>query len=143
MHLIGKYYHALEQKGRLSIPKAFRTQISSPAILTLGLDSCLFLFPESQWQVVIQEAGSLPFTKKNTRDWTRLLANNAQSVEFDRLGRILVPDHLKSYAKLDKQIVIVGSINRVEIWDQQQYHTYLDTIQDQAVAIAESLTTTE
>jgi MraZ protein len=139
MYLIGRYYHALEQKGRLSIPASFRKQLGDSAILTLGLEGCLFMFAAPNWQQVALEATKLPFTQKKARDWIRLLANNAKQVEFDPLGRILIPDYLRQYAKLQKHVSIVGSLNRLEIWDQSLYHQYLDELQQHPESIAESI----
>lgn len=140
MYLIGRYYHALEQKGRLSIPSGLRKQIGDSAILTFGLDGCLFMFATKNWQQVALEASNLPFTQKKARDWVRLLANNAVKVDFDKLGRINIPDYLRQHAGLTKRICVVGSLNRVEIWDQTIYHTYLSRVEKQKEAIAESIT---
>ncbi len=136
---IGRFYHALEQKGRISIPPSFRQALEPEAILTTGLDGCLFLFPFSSWQSVVSEVEAQPFTRKVARDWGRLMANNASSVTFDRLGRILIQDYLRQKANLTKETVIVGSINRVEIWNQTAYHSYLDEIDKNAESIAEKL----
>jgi len=139
MQFLGRFYHALEQKGRLSVPASFRSNLGDTAILTTGLDGCLFLFPESYWQEVTDEATDMPLTKKTSRDWTRYLANNATTVSFDRLGRILIPDYLRDKAKLTKNVVVVGSLKRIEIWDQDSYHTYLKELEQKAEEIAESL----
>jgi MraZ protein len=139
-HFIGRYYHALEQKGRLSIPPSLRQNLGSEAILTRGLDGCLFLFPKNNWESVIQSTQNLPLTQKTARDWVRLLANNAQSVTCDAIGRILIPDFLRESAHLVKDIVIVGSIDRIEIWDQATYHAYLKVLEQNAETIAETIT---
>lgn len=136
---IGRYYHALEQKGRLSIPKEHRSQLGTNPVLTVGLEGCLFLMPETEWVKVTETAVNSPLTKKAARDWARYLANNAVSVSLDQLGRILIPEHLRDHSHLAKDVVVVGSINRVEIWDRETYHQYLDSISTQAEGIAESL----
>jgi MraZ protein len=143
MRLIGRYYHALEQKGRLSIPVIFRQQLDNDAVLTTGLDGCLFIFPLTDWEKIAQEALSRPVTNKKARDWIRLLSNNAVIVTFDALGRILIPDHLKEHAELNKRVCIVGSLNRIEIWDQDRYHRYLEDLEINAEAIAESISHTD
>ena len=137
---IGRYYHALEQKGRVSIPPSLRHPLGQTAILTIGLDGCLFLFPESNWVSVVESAAAMPLTHKPARDWVRLLANNAVNVNFDHLGRILIPDYLRTHAKLSKNVVIVGSLTRIEIWDQTIYHHYLQSIASQAETIAAAVT---
>lgn len=136
---IGRFYHALEQKGRLSIPAVFRLKLGKSAVITRGLDGCLFLFPDQNWQAVATQAETLPLTKRQARSWVRLLANNASQITFDQLGRILIPDHLRTIAHLNKEVVVVGSLTHLEIWDKHIYHTYLDQIENQAEAIAESL----
>jgi MraZ protein len=109
------------------------------AIITSGLDGCLFLFTEGEWQKLISGVESAPLTKKNIRDWARYLTNNAQNIDFDSQGRILIPEYLRDIAKLSKDTVIVGSLNRVEIWDRVSYHQYLDTVIAASASIAESI----
>jgi MraZ protein len=137
--LIGRYYHSLEQKSRLSIPKSFREYLGQSAFLTSGLDGCLFLYNSIEWTKLIQSATKLPITKKAYRDWVRLLANNAIEVNFDSLGRILIPDYLVTKANLTKAVTIVGSVNHAEIWDRDNYHAYFETIENQAEKLAESI----
>ena len=137
---IGRHYHALEQKGRLSIPTGFRQSLKTPAILPAGLEGCLFLFSQKDWQQVAKEAASLPFTNRSARDWARYLAGNASEVEFDQLGRILIPDYLRTHANLVKQTVVVGAFSRIEIWDQSLYHTYFESISQNAADIAQKIT---
>jgi MraZ protein len=139
MQFIGRYYHALEQKGRLSIPSTFRNTLGESAIITLGLDGGLFLFAPGEWQKIVEKTNEFAFTRKNARDWIRLLSNNAVEVSFDRLGRILIPEYLREKARLIKDVVVVGSLERIEIWDQKAYHAYLEHIESEAEAIAESL----
>jgi len=139
MTYIGRYYHALEQKGRLSIPVSFRSKLGKKAIVTLGLDGCLFLFDEQTWQDTVTETAEGPMTKKNARDWSRYLANNAEEVEYDAQGRILLSEHARLAAKLTKDVVVVGSLNRIEIWDRDTYHLYLADLEKRAESIAESI----
>jgi MraZ protein len=139
MHLIGRYYHALEQKGRVSIPPSIRCELGETAILTRGLDGCLFLFSNKDWEKTVGETLDLPLTQKVARDWVRLMANNALEVTFDNLNRILIPQYLRESAKLTKDVVIVGSLTRVEIWDQKTYHLYIETLEANAETIAENI----
>lgn len=136
--LIGRYYHHLESKGRLSLPKSFRGQAPN-WIVTRGLDGSLFLFPEATFQSEIDQLITKPFTKQAHRDFIRLMTNDASLVTPDSLGRIALPEYLINYAHLSKQLVIVGSLNRVEIWDQDIYHQYLTKVESKAEDIAESL----
>jgi MraZ protein len=135
---IGRYYHKIEEKGRVSLPKTFREQ-EKQWVITRGLDGGVFLFPQANYEKQIETLSQLGFTKKAHRDFVRLLTNDAEQVEADSLGRIMIPDHLRATAQLTKQVVIIGSFERVEIWDVEKYHTYLDTIAQDAEAIAEQI----
>lgn len=135
---IGKYYYSLEEKGRLSLPKEFR-QESNSWVVTRGLDGGLFLFKESDFQAQLQNLLSRTFTKKINRDFVRLMTNEAKVVTPDKNGRISLPEYLISFAKLQKTVVIVGSLEKIEIWDQNTYHAYIDSIESNAEEIAETL----
>jgi MraZ protein len=137
--LIGRYYHALEQKGRLSIPKSYRDELGSPVIITRGLDGCLFCFAKSKWQQVEADLASLSLNRKQARDYIRLIAQSAYEVPTDGLGRILIPESLRNLAALKKRVVVAGSISRLEIWDESTYHTYLDKLANEAELISEGI----
>jgi MraZ protein len=136
--LIGRYYHTLEEKGRVSLPKTFREN-SDHWVVTRGLDGGLFLFTEADFTQQVRELEQRTFTKKSNRDYIRLMTNDAQTVSPDKNGRVQLPEYLIEFASLQKHLVIVGSLNRLEIWDRDLYHQYLDAIEPQAEAIAESL----
>jgi MraZ protein len=136
--LIGKYYHHLETNGRLSLPKEFR-QISQTWVLTRGLDGCLFLLQEGDFQKELEKIAERSLTKKANRDLVRLMTNEAKIVTTDEQGRVNLPDYLIRFAHLVKHTVIVGSLNHLEIWDQERYHNYIDGLENQAEAIAESV----
>lgn len=133
----GRYYHKLDDKNRFSLPASFRESLGKKVIVTKGLDGCLFLFDLSQWAKKLEEAGNLEYTKKTNRDFVRLLTNDALELELDEHGRILLSSYLKDQANLKREIVIVGSLDRVEIWDQATYHDYMTKIESQAEDIAE------
>lgn len=139
---IGRYYHRLEDKGRVSLPKTFR-ETGSDWIITRGLDGGLFLFRPETFEQQVQELSERTFTKKRNRDFIRFMVNDARLVSIDKQGRVLLPDYLTTFAKLTKEVVIVGSFNYIEIWDQQTYHTYLDTLESSATDIAEEITSEE
>lgn len=136
--LIGKYYHHLEDKGRLSLPAKFR-EISKDWIVTRGLDGCLFLLQESNFKKELEKIAQSSFTKKANRDLVRLMTNEAAELVTDENGRVNLPDYLIKFAKLEKNVVIVGSLNHLEVWDQNKYHDYIDQIEGQAEVIAESI----
>ena len=124
----GLYYHRLEAKGRLAIPQSFREELASGGVITWGLDGCLFLFPNSYWQKFSEKLASLPLTNQTARNLTRLLVQSAVDLNLDSQGRTLIPDYLRKQANLKKQVVVAGSLTRIEIWDQESYHKHLDLI---------------
>lgn len=136
---IGQYEHQLEAKNRLSIPKKFRSQFANGAILSQGLDGCLFLYPKSVWEGLVNKLSQLPLTRGDARSFIRSLSYGASEVEIDRLGRILIPDYLKNYASIATTCVIAGSLNRVEIWSKDKFDKYLTQISSQSESIAEKL----
>lgn len=125
---IGHYYHSIEAKGRLAIPVSFREELTSGGVVTWGLDGCLFLFPNSYWQKFSEKLASLSLTNQTARNLTRLLVQSASELDLDSQGRTLIPEHLRKQANLKKQVVVAGSLNRIEIWDQETYHTHLELI---------------
>lgn len=136
--LIGTYYHTIEEKGRVSLPKKFRDEDQS-WVITRGLDGGLFLFFKNTFFAEMEKIQKNSFTKQANRDFVRLMANEAQEIEVDDNGRIQLPDFLRATAQLTKNVVIVGSLNRIEIWDVEKYHQYLDQITPKAEEIAEKV----
>lgn len=137
---IGRHYHTLESKGRLAIPPLFRTQLGKKPIVTRGLDGCLFLVPDGTWQKLTASLRGSPLTKQDTREFIRLVAHDAQPVTFDAQGRTLIPRILREYAKIEKKVVIAGSLDWIEIWDQTRYHQHMKKTAQEADNVAERLT---
>lgn len=135
---IGRHYHKLEDKGRVSLPKKYR-EIEADWVVTRGLDGGLFVFRKSDFLEKIQEIANRSFTKKRNRDFVRLMVNEAQATTADANGRVSLPEYLIKLAGLTKDVVIVGSYNYLEIWDMDRYHAYLDGLEKQAEQIAESI----
>lgn len=135
---IGKFYHSLEEKGRISLPKKFRRE-SKSWIVSRGLDGGLFIFKEEDFEKEIAKFESRTFTKKNNRDFIRLMTNEAQALLPDKNGRVQLPEYLINFAGLNKSIVIVGSLSRIEVWDRDLYHNYIDSIEEKAEEISEEL----
>lgn len=138
---IGQYDHRLEEKGRLSVPKKFRSQLAEGAVLAQGLDGCLFLYPRPTWEQLIGRLSQLPLTRSDARSFTRAFSYGAVEVEIDRLGRILIPDYLRSFAGLKDACVVAGAVDRVEIWDKDRFTSYTAQIGSRAEEIAEKLST--
>lgn len=139
---IGRYYHTLEANKRVSLPKKFREQEQN-WIVTRGLDGGLFGFREADFAERIQELEQRTLTKKSHRDFVRWLSNDAYAVTVDDNGRVHLPEYLIEFAHLEKEVVIIGSFNWIEIWDRDRYHEYLEQLTPQAEAIAESIEVTQ
>ena len=137
--LIGEYKHNLDPKKRLAIPSKFRKELGSGAVLTKGLDGCLFIFPSKNWAPFAEMLGGLSIGKQDTRSFSRLFLSGAVEVEFDSLGRILIPDVLKEYAQLNKSIIVAGLFNRLEIWDEKRWNSYKAKLEKNSDSIAEKL----
>jgi len=137
--LIGEYKHNLDAKRRLAIPSKFRKELGEGAILTRGLDNCLFIFPSKHWAPFAEMLAGLSLAKQDTRSFSRLFLSGAVEVEFDSLGRILVPDHLKKYASLKKSVIVAGLFNRLEVWDEDRWNGYKTNLEKNSDKIAEKL----
>ncbi len=133
---IGKYYYKLQQNKRISLPKDFRVQ-AEQWVVTRGLDGCLFIFKASDFEKELHQLSNKSFTKKSQRDLVRIMTNEAKQISADDNGRVHLPKYLIEFAQLKEAIVIVGSFNRIEVWDQTQYHNYITQIEEQAETIAE------
>jgi MraZ protein len=137
--LIGEFKHSIDAKKRLAIPSKLRKDIGIKAVLTRGLDGCLFLFTHEEWEKLAEKLQALSFTQRNTRAFVRLLLSGASEVDIDALGRILVPDYLKEYAGLKKKVVVAGLYNRLEIWDEVKWDAYKKDMENKSDDIAEKL----
>lgn len=121
---IGEYTHTIDTKKRLAIPSKFRKELGKKAVITRGLDNCLAVYPIKEWQVLAEKLGNLPNSQGEARGFARLMLAGAMDVNLDNLGRILIPDYLKKYASLKKNIVITGLFNKLEIWDEKKWQEY-------------------
>lgn len=136
---IGEYQHNVDQKGRMAVPVKFRKQFGNGAVITRGLDTCLFVFDKDEWEKLAQKLSALPLTQSNSRAFARLMFAGAHDVELDAQGRILVPDHLREYAGLAKKVVVAGVFNRLEIWDNVKWNEYKNRTEKDSGDIAEKL----
>jgi MraZ protein len=137
--LIGEYTHTLDPKKRLSLPAKWRTELGTRLVLTRGLDACLFVYTEAEWKVISEKVAALPLGQADTRGFNRFFLSGAVEVEVDKNGRILVPDFLKDFAKLESKVVLAGIHSRVEIWDETQWNAYKENIERKADELAEKL----
>jgi len=136
---IGEYTFKLDQKKRVAVPAKFRKELGKKAIITRGLDSCLFLYPPKEWKKLAEKLSNLPMAQADARGFARLMLAGAMEVDLDNLGRILIPDYLKEYASLSKKIVIAGLFNKIEIWDKKQWDEYKQKTEKEVGNIAERL----
>lgn len=136
---MGEYLHTIDGKGRLIVPVKFREALGEKFIATKGLDHCLFIYPEEEWQTIEQKLRALPFTQPDVRAFVRFFFSGATECELDKQGRILLPANLREYAQLVKDVVLVGVSSRVEIWSQELWADYSEQAEKDYIAAAESL----
>ena len=118
----GEYNHTVDTKGRLIIPSKFREKLGDECIVTRGLDGCLFVFPMKEWENYEEKLKQLPMTNKNARSFVRFLTAGATSCEFDKQGRVLIPATLRKFAGIEKDVVLAGLLNRIEIWSEEKWN---------------------
>jgi MraZ protein len=123
---IGEFSHAVDVKGRMSMPAKFRENLGESFFITKGLDHCLFVFPESEWRLFEEKLKTLPLTNKNARAFVRMFFAGATEGSFDKQGRILVPQTLREHADIDKEVTVIGVGERIEIWSNTNWESYND-----------------
>ncbi|OHA69281.1 MAG: cell division/cell wall cluster transcriptional repressor MraZ [Candidatus Wildermuthbacteria bacterium RIFCSPHIGHO2_02_FULL_48_16] len=136
---IGEYTYSIDDKKRLAVPLKFRELLGKKAVITRGLDQCLFLYPMKEWELLAERISKLPLAQADARGFSRLMLTGAMEVSFDNLGRMLVPDFLKTYASLGKRVVVAGLYNRVEVWDEKKWTDYKQKAEQEAGDMAERL----
>ncbi len=136
---LGEYQHSLDSKGRLAIPAKLREELGPSFVITKGLDGCLYIYPQEQWQKECAKLAALPSSKKAARDYARFFFSSAAELECDRQGRVLLPPSLRRHASLTKDAVIVGAGSRAEIWAADSWQSYNEACSAAVNAIAEEL----
>ncbi len=137
--LLGEYKHNLDTKGRMAIPAKFRDKLTGGAIVTRGIDNCLFVFANAEWETLAAKLVALPLAQANSRAFVRLMLAGATDVALDNQGRVLIPDYLRKYAGLKKDAVVAGLYNRIEIWDEAAWQAYKTKTESSSEEIAEQL----
>ena len=139
----GEYEHSIDRKGRLIIPSKFREAVKENYVerffVTRGLDTCLFVFTEEEWKKQETRFKSLPFTSSQSRQFNRLYFSGACEVACDKQGRVLVPQFLKDFAQIKRDVVVVGVSNRIEIWGKEKWQEFFRNTKDSFEKIAESM----
>jgi MraZ protein len=137
---IGEYNHNLDEKGRLAIPSKFRALLKGGAVVTRGLDNCLYLYPKKQWTKVAEKLASLPTTSNPAaRAYTRSVLGGAMEVDFDSQGRVVLPEYLRTFSSLQKKVVVVGLFDKLEIWSEDNWSKYRNQAEKDNNNLAESL----
>ena len=119
--LTGEYSHSIDTKGRLIIPSKFREILGEDFVITKGMDGCLSLYPSNEWNIFEEKLRTLPLTNKNARAFTRFFLGSAVDGGLDKQGRVLISSALRNFAGLEKEVVLVGVLDRVEIWNKEKW----------------------
>ena len=136
---IGEYNHTLDDKGRLAIPAKFRAILKKGAVVTKGLDNCLFLYTKEQWGKIAARFAALQISQAKSRAFARHLLAGAMDLEFDNQGRITLPEYLRQFSSLKKKVIITGLYNHLEIWNELAWNKYKTETEKNSNAIAEEL----
>ena len=134
--LSGEFNHSIDAKGRLIIPSKFRENLGENFVITKGLDGCLFLYPDNEWKTFEEKLRTLPLTNKDARIFTRFFLGSAVDGGLDKQGRVLISSALRNFAHLEKEVVLVGVLDRVEIWDKAKWEENNTVIEDNMDDIA-------
>ncbi len=137
--LMGEYMHSIDAKGRVILPADFRTELGDTFIVTKGLDGCLFIYAQSEWEQLSEKLRQLPLAKTEARAFVRFFFAGARQVELDKQGRFLIPATLRQHASLQKDVVLIGVSTRIEVWSKEEWLKYNDEINPAVSAIAETL----
>lgn len=136
---MGEYHHNIDDKNRLIIPSKFRDELGDEFIITRGIDACLFVYSKSSFQKIVDKLETLPFTKKDARNFNRFFLSGATAVELDKQGRAGISQTLTNYAALDKECVVIGVGDRLEIWAKENWDNFYNSAKDNMSDIAENL----
>lgn len=137
--LIGEYRHVLDSKRRVSLPAKLRKEVGASIIVTRGVDKCLYLYQEQVWSTITASVTSGPASSKKVRDLNRLLYAGAEVVDVDASGRILIPEHLCAYADLQERVLLAGVLNRIEMWDEDMWNTYMRDLEKRSEDLVENI----
>lgn len=136
---IGEYKHNLDDKGRVAIPAKFRAILKKGAVATKGLDNCLFLYSQEQFEKIAQKLAALPISQSKARAFSRHTLAGAMDLEFDNQGRVTLPEYLRRFSGLKKNVIIAGLYNHLEIWDEAAWQQYKGEAEKNSNVIAEEL----
>ncbi len=129
----GEYHYSLDEKGRVVLPPKFRRALGNAVVVTRGLDECVFVYSPQEWGRFEKKLRGLSINK---RDFVRFILASAEDVEVDRQGRMMIPAHLRRFAKIDREAVVVGVINRLEVWGKENWLKYIEKAQTETPRLA-------
>ena len=137
--LTGEFNHSIDSKGRLIIPSKLRDRLGEHFVITKGMDGCLFLYPENEWEAFEEKLRTLPLTNKKARDFKRFFLGSAVEGEIDKQGRVLLSTSLRTYANLEKEVVLAGVLDKVEIWSKEAWDARTTDIEENIEDIASDM----
>ncbi len=126
---LGEFEHTIDGKGRLTVPAKFRDELASGVVVTRGLDGCLWAYSRSEWEQLAEKISQLPTTNPNARNFARFMFSSAFDSIPDRQGRVLIPQNLRDYASIGSDTVIIGVMNRVEIWSPERWKSVITQVE--------------
>ena len=135
----GEFQHTLDAKGRVIMPSRLREGLGESFVITRGLDHCLFVYPSAEWELLEKKLSKQPFYKKDARAFNRFFFSGATKVEADKQGRVLIPQYLREYARIEKEAMIIGVADRVEIWNEASWKEYFTEADENFEDLAEKL----
>ncbi len=137
--LIGEFKHTLDDKKRISLPSKFRKEVGRKVVVTRGLDGCLFMYPIKEWQEISKKIGELGMGQADRRGFNRFMLAGASEIDVDSVGRILIPEHLRQFAKVTSKVIFAGVYNRIEVWNEESWESYKEKVVKGADDMAEKL----
>ena len=137
--LTGEFNHSIDSKGRLIIPSKLRESLGERFVITKGMDGCLFLYPENEWEAFEEKLRTLPLTNKKARDFKRFFLGSAVEGEIDKQGRVLISASLRTYANLEKEVVLPGVLDKVEIWSKDAWDAHTADVEENIEDIANDM----
>ncbi|MFN8453910.1 MAG: division/cell wall cluster transcriptional repressor MraZ [Anaerolineae bacterium] len=136
---LGGYSHTIDDKGRLTIPAKFRDELESGVVITRGLDGCLWAYGRSEWETLAEKISKLPTTNQAARNFARFMFSNAFDSIPDRQGRILLPQELRDYAGIQNETMIIGVMNKLEIWNPDKWGQIVNQVENDTDGIVAQL----
>ena len=137
--LLGEFRHSMDSKGRVFVPARWRDDFAEGIVLAQGLDHCVYIFPQAKFEELATRLEDLPVTRKTNRDYARLLLGTASEEQMDKQGRITLPQGLREWGRLDREVVLTGVRARGEIWDRKACDSYKHSVENEYENIAEAL----